>query len=76
MIKVFVETSGGTDSEKTFKASQFANILDIYSNTIRLNVVLPFVDEKTKEAKGLFILLKQPSYIVFETYQIAHCKNI
>ena len=55
IFKVFVETSGGPDSEKTFEDSEFAKILDTFANTIRIIVVLPFIDEKTKEPKGIFM---------------------
>jgi len=46
--KVFVESSGGADSKLAFKESDFAKVLDLYSNTIKLNVVLPFANMKKK----------------------------
>lgn len=52
--QVYIETSGGLDSEKIFEESSFAKILDAHANTIRLIIVLPFtdLDENSKEPKG------------------------
>ena len=52
-----METSGGADSKMAFKESDFAKVLDLYTNTIKLNVVLPFGNARKKEQKGLLVLL-------------------